>query len=130
MSKYGEGLSMEDRIRYRALAVLARPAQTLDILQTDSTVTLIAGTDTLVLYPDKQKTTQTLPGGAKAETQSHWKDGDLRIERDLGSGMKLVQRFTLSGTKSYLWLYVTANNGRGNMQVPFLRVYYRPGGRP
>jgi len=126
-----QSMSMEDRIRYRALAVLARPAQTLDILQTDSTVTLIAGTDTLVLYPNKKKTTQILPGGAKEETQAEWRDnGDLRVERDLGSGMKLVQRFTLSGTKSYLWLYVTANNGRFQMQVPFLRVYYRPGGRP
>ncbi len=125
-----QSMTMEDRIRFRALTVLARPVTALDILQTDSTVTLITGADTLVLYPNEKKTAQVLPGGAKAETQSQWKDGDLRVERDLGSGMKLVQRFTLSGTKSYLWLYVTASNGRGNMQVPFLRVYYRPGGRP
>lgn len=120
----------KDRARMRLMLRLAQPDSALAIYRTDSTVTVVTPADSLILFTDGRKMKDTLGANVEVETKAEWKDDALVVERKLGGDLKITERFTLSGTGRYLWLYVQADNGRFHMPVPFLRVYYHPGEEP
>lgn len=122
--------SEKDRARMRVMMRLAQPDSAISISLTDSTVTIVMPNDSMTLNLDGRKLKDTVGANVELESKAEWKDDALVVERDFGSGYKITERYTLSGTKRYLWLYVQANRGNFHMPTPFLRVYYHPGEEP
>jgi hypothetical protein len=80
-----------------AMREALRPAEHLGLALTDSTVTITTGDQGSQLLPtDGRKLEETTSDDRKAVTRAHWKDGSLRVERNVAGAFQITDVYTLS----------------------------------
>jgi hypothetical protein len=120
----GGGMSEQQRVRMRQTMqlVFTAPAS-LAIVTTDSTLTLDADGDTLVLPTSGRKVRRepTVQGEGAVDIKGHWQGNDFVVERSVSGGGKVTEDYLRSTDGQQLFVLVTFEAGR--REVTFRRIY-------
>lgn len=104
----------------------------LELAQTDSTVIVTFDTRAAdTLFTDGRKIEREFGAGREIEIRARWDAGGLAVERKIGDGIKLRERFVFSSEANQLFVITRLEirgQGRGR-EIEFRRVY-DPAGQP
>lgn len=121
----GDRMSDAQRARMHQTMQLAFTAPTsLAIVESDSTVTLIADGDTLVLPSNGHKVRResTVDGEGPVDIKGHWQGSDFVVERNVSGGGKVSEDYLRSSDGKQLYVIVSFDGARGR-NIMFRRIY-------
>ena len=118
-------MSDEQRARMRQTMdlVLTAPSS-LEITAGDSSVTLVAEGDKLVLTTDGHKVRREprAEGEGAVDIKARWQGNDLVVERSVSGGGKVTEDYLRSIDGKKLYVIVNFDGGRGR-SITFRRIY-------
>jgi hypothetical protein len=120
------GMSDEQRARLRqTMQLVFSPPASLVIVAADSSVTLIAEGDTLVLPANGRKVHReaTQEGEGAVDIKSRWQGNDFVVERSVSGGGKVTEDYLHAPQGPQLFVIVSFTGGRGGREVMFRRIY-------
>ena len=118
-------MSDQQRARMRqTMDLVFSPPTSLVIAARDSSVTLIAGGDTLALTTDGRKVRRkaTVEYEGDVDIKGRWQGNDLVVERSVSGGGKVSEDYLRSVDGKQLYVIVTYDGGRGR-SITFRRIY-------
>ena len=121
----GGEMSDEQRARMRQTMELAFNAPaSLVITAVDSSVTLVAGGETLVVPSNGRKVQRkaTEEGEGAVDIKGRWLGNDFVVERSVSGGGKVTEDYLRSAEGKQLFVIVTFDGGRGR-SITFRRIY-------
>jgi hypothetical protein len=116
------------RMRQTMQLVFTAPASLL-IVTTDSTLTLDADGDTLVLPTSGRKVRRepVVEGEGAVDIKGHWQGQDFVVERSVSGGGKVTEDYLRSTDGKQLLVIVSFEGGRGGggggREITFRRIY-------
>jgi len=119
------GMSDDQRARMRQTMDLAFTAPAaLEIAAGDSSVTLAADGDKLVLTTDGRKVRREakVEGEGAVDIKGRWQGNDLVVERSVSGGGKVSEDYLRSSDGKQLYVIVNFDGGRGR-SITFRRIY-------
>jgi len=119
------GMSDDQRARMRQTMDLAFTAPaSLEIAAGDSSVTLAADGDKLVLTTDGRKVRREakVEGEGAVDIKGRWQGNDLVVERSVSGGGKVSEDYLRSSDGKQLYVIVNFDGGRGR-SITFRRIY-------
>jgi hypothetical protein len=121
----GGGMSDEQRTRMRqTMDLVLRAPASLEIAAGDSSVTLVAEGDKLVLTTDGHKVRREAraEGEGAVDIKARWQGNDLVVERSVSGGGKVTEDYLRSIDGKHLYVIVNFDGGRGR-SITFRRIY-------
>ena len=116
--------SEEQQRQGRAMMqVFQQPTSGLEILQSDSTVTLVFGSQSQIFFTDGRKLTRVLGDGVETEVKAEWKGDKLKIETKTKGNAKVTQEFKLDDKTGRLVLETKLENSRMNQNFKAKLVF-------
>lgn len=96
----------------------------IELAQTDSTVIVTFDTQAAdTLYTDGRKIKREFGEGREVEIRARWDAGGLSVERRLGDGIKLTERFVFSSEVNQLFVITRLEIRGQRREIEFRRVY-------
>jgi hypothetical protein len=121
----GAQMSDEQRARVRQTMELALNAPTsLVLTSADSSLTLVAGGETLVVPSNGRKVQRkaTEEGEGTIDIKGRWLGNDFVVERSVSGGGKVTEDYLRAAEGKQLFVIVTFDGGRGR-SITFRRIY-------
>lgn len=103
--------------------VIRRAVEAFGVRQTDSTVTIVYPDRELLLFTDGRKQKIAAPDGREVEYRALWEGSSLVIERRLGGGLTLTERYSVHAGTGRLHVLTRLAGERLPTPISFMRVY-------
>jgi len=119
------GMSEEQRARmHQTMELVLNAPASLAVVQSDSTVTLDADGDTLVLPSNGHKVRReaTVEGEGAVDIKGHWIGNDFVVERKVSGGGKVTEDYLREPQGKQLFVIVSFQDPRGR-DLMFRRIY-------
>ena len=119
------GMSDEQRARMRqTMQLVFQAPASLVIAASDSSVTLVAEGDTVVLPTNGRKVRReaTAEREGAVDIKGHWQGNDFVVERSVSGGGKVTEDYLRSPEGKQLFVIVSFEGGRGRA-ITFRRIY-------
>ncbi len=105
------------------MQIFQQATRGVEIVQSDSTVTLVFGTQSQIFFTDGRKLTRVLGDGVETEVKAEWKGDKLKIEIKTKSNAKVTQEFKLDDKTGRLLLEIKLDNSRMNQNYKAKMVF-------
>jgi hypothetical protein len=119
------GMSEEQRAHmHQTMELVLNAPVSLALVQSDSTETLVADGDTLVLPSNGHKVRReaTMEGEGAVDIKGQWQGNDFVVERKVSGGGKVTEDYLRAPEGKQLFVIVSFQDPRGR-DVTFRRVY-------